>query len=64
MSEKDDEREYLVGVSSGLERAAHHLMEKAVLYFRSRKDSEAELLRSFAVDFKKQADEIHPGPPK
>ena len=63
MTDKEEERMYQLGISSGIERVSRVLMEDAAQRFTRNDDAVAEALRSHAVMFASLAKEAHPGPP-
>jgi hypothetical protein len=63
-TEDELDRTYKLGQSTGLSEAAGFLLEEASKNFKRRRDSEAELLRGYALDLEKRAEERHPGVPK
>ena len=64
VAEDELNRNYQLGISAGLERAANLLMERAGELFKGRNDEKAKELRGMADDFFTRAASEHPGPPE
>lgn len=64
MTEEEFERRldesYKVGISVGLDDAAHNVMEQAMMYFGIKQDEKANLLRTIAAELKTKAKDAHP----
>ena len=62
--ERESDRAYKVGQSTGLDQAARALLERAAASFKSGRDEEARTLRSLSQELSERAVERHPGAPK